>query len=329
VTRALRVAVVGATGALGSEVLALLEEGTRLRAASLLPIATSRSQGESESFQGESLPVRSEAELAGQDLVICCAPPDASLAWVRKALRAEVRCIDASGALALSTEVPLCAAALDPQCGADAPLVASPPGAALALALVLAPIHRAAVVTRFGATVLESSAAGGRDAIAALGAESVALFNQSDPPEHAGRLLAFDCHPAIGEVEGDGSTALETRVARSVARLLGSSVPTSLAIAQISVFVGMGAQVSLDTQAALDPKQVRELLVAAPWIELWTHDAEGPNLRAAAGRTEVLVGRLRADPTHERGLSLWIAADPLRLAAANALALAQRIAEAG
>jgi len=324
-SRALRVAVVGATGALGSELLGLLDGHAELRVASLLPLASPRSQGESVSFQGETLAVRAEAELKGLDLLVCCAPPDASLGWVRQALRAEVPCVDASGALALSAEVPLCAAALDPQCGAGAPLVASPPGAALALALVLDPIRRAVGLARVGATLLESSSASGRDAIAALGAESVALFNQSDAPESAGRPLAFDCHPAIGEVEESGATALETRVGSTLGRLLGAPLPISLAIAQIPVFVGTAAQVSIDTRDPVDPKQVRELLVAAPGVELWTLDAEGPNLRAAAGRSEVLVGRLRSDPTRERGLSLWLAADPLRLAAANALALAQRV----
>jgi len=328
-SRALRVAVVGATGALGSEVLGLLEEGSGLRAESLLPLATARSEGESVSFRGESLAVRSEAELAGQDLLICCAPAAASLEWVRKALHAQVPCVDVSGALALSPEVPLCAAALAAECGVGAPLVASPPGAALALAVVLDPIRRASGLARIGATLLESSAAGGRDAIAALGAESIALFNQSDPPDAAGRPLAFDCHPAIGDIEEDGSTALETRVARTLGRLFGAPVPTSITVAQIPVFVGVAAQISLDTETPLDPKQVRELLVAAPSVELWTHDAEGPNLRAAAGRSEVLVGRLRADPSRERGLSLWIAADPLRLTASNALALAQRIVKPG
>ena len=98
-SRALRVALVGATGALGSEVLGLLDGHAELRVASLLPLASPRSQGESVSFQGETIAVRAEAELKGLDLVVCCAPPDASLAWVRQALRAEVPCVDASGAL--------------------------------------------------------------------------------------------------------------------------------------------------------------------------------------------------------------------------------------
>lgn len=324
-SRALRVGVVGATGALGSEVLSLLQDGAGLRVARLLPIATERSLGDSVVFQGETLAVCAGADLAGLDLLLCCAPPQASLDWVRRALRAEVPCVDASGALALSAEVPLAIAAQDTPLPAGAPLVASPPGAALALAIVLAPILRAAGLSRVAAALLESSAAGGRDGIAALGAESVALFNQSDAPAAGPRSLAFDCHPAVGEVEADGTTAPESQLGRTLARLLGAPLPLAVAIAQIPVFVGLAAQLWLETESALDPKQAREVLAAAPGALLWTHDAEGPNLRAAAGRSEVLVGRLRADPTRERGLSLWLAADPLRLAAANALALAAQI----
>ena len=324
-SRALRVGVVGATGALGGELLSLLEDGTALRVTSLLPVATSRSLGDSVVFQGETLAVRAEAELAGLDLLLCCAPPQASLEWVRQALRAEVPCVDASGALALSAEVPLGIAAHGASLAAGTPLVASPPGAALALALVLEPILRAVGLERVVAMLLESSAAAGRDGIAALGAESVALFNQSDVPASAGRPLAFDCHPAVGDVQADGSTARESLLVATLGRLLGAPLEVALAIAQIPVFVGVAAQLWLETRSALDPKQARELLAAAPGVELWTHDAEGPNLRAAAGRSEVLVGRLRADPTRERGLSLWLAADPLRLAASNALALARQI----
>jgi len=108
-----------------------------------------------------------------------------------------------------------------------------------------------------------------------------------------------------------------------LARLLGVEVPVAATVAQIPVFVGQASALAVETERALDPKSARELLGAAPGVALWSHDAEGPNLRAAAGLAHVLVGRLRADPSCERGLLLWLAADPLRLAAANAVALAE------
>lgn len=323
-SRSVRLGVVGATGALGVEVLALLD-ASRLRVAGLLPIATERSLGESVAFQGEVYAVQTAASLRGLDLLLCCAPAQAALEWVREALRSEVPCIDCSGALALSQDVPLRVAALDPSGVADAPLLATPTGLPLVLAHVLAPILRAAGLTRVGVTALESSSAAGRSGIAALGAETVALFNQQEPeePEALARPLAFDCHPAVGEVGEGGSTSVEAQLPRVLARLLGVEVPVAATVAQIPVFVGQASALAVETERALDPKSARELLSVAPGISLWTLDAEGPNLRAAAGSSEVFVGRLRADPSCERGLLLWLAADPLRLAAANAVALAE------
>jgi aspartate-semialdehyde dehydrogenase len=321
-----RLGVVGATGALGGEVLALLD-ASPLSIAQLVPIASARSAGEAIELRGESFTVREEAELRGLDLLICCAPPAASLGFVREALRAQVPCIDASSSLALSPEVPVAVAALGlAEALRESPLITSPQGAALALALVLAPLQRAAGVVHAVATVLESAAGGGRDAIAALGAESVALFNQQDLPEPVagGRPLAFDCHPAVGEVEEAGSTAAETRLVHTLARVLDPPIPLSVGIARIPAFVGSAIALHLETRDALDPKQARELLQSAPGVSLWDQDAEGPNLRAVAGTAEVRVGRLRADPTRERALLCWLAADSLRLAAANAVALAER-----
>jgi aspartate-semialdehyde dehydrogenase len=325
-SRSVRLGIVGATGALGGEVLALLD-ASPLSIAALAPISSARSAGEAIDFRGESYAVRAESELRGLDLVICCAPPAVSLGFVREALRAEVPCIDASGALALSSEVPVAVAALGlSDALREAPLITSPPGAALALALVLQPIQRVAGITHAVATVLESAAGGGRDAIAALGAESVALFNQQDLPEPAvdGRALAFDCHPAVGEVEEAGSTAAEARLMHTLARVLDAPLPLSVGIARIPTFVGQAIALHLETRDALDPKQARELLQAAPGVSLWEQDAEGPNLRSVSGTSEVSVGRLRADPTRERALLCWLAADSLRLAAANAVALAER-----
>lgn len=318
-----RLGVVGATGALGVEVLAVLD-GSRLRVAGLLPIASERSLGESVAFQDEVYPVETAASLRGLDLLLCCTPPGAALDWVREALRAEVPCIDCSGALALSADVPLRIAALDASRVADAPLLATPGALPLVLAHVLAPLQRAAGLARVSVVALESSAAGGRAGIAALGAESVALFNQQEPEEASvGRPVAFDCHPAQGEVGEDGRTAVEAQLARVLGRLLDVELPVAATVAQIPVFVGQASALAVETQRPLDPKQAREALAAAPGVALWSHDPEGPNLRAAAGRDDVLVGRLRADPSCARGLLLWLAADPLRLAAANAVRLAE------
>lgn len=320
-----RIAVLGATGALGGEVLAALDAST-LRIAEVVPVATDRSLGRDIEFQGEIYPVEARPpRLRGLDLVLCCAPPEASLDLVREALKAGVPCIDCSGALTASEEVPVRVAALPALVGDEgAPAIATPAGPELAWSLVLAPLHRAVGVRRVVGSVLEAASVAGRPGIEALSADSLALFNpqESRDPGDGLRPLAFDCHPAVGAVDEDGSTARESRVARVLCRLLGSEIAVAISAVQVPAFVGQASVLAVETQRPLDAKQAEDLLSRAPGVELWEQDPEGPNLRAVAGREVVLVGRLRRDPSTSRGLLLWAVTDALRLAAANAVELA-------
>ena len=324
-SRELRVALVGATGVLGSEVLAVLSESS-LAIGELVPVATDRSLGQEVEFRGVNHPVETELpELGGLDLLFLCAPAAASLDLARRAIRAEVPCIDASGALAAAEDLPLAVAALAaPPPPDESPLVVAPPGSALAFALVLAPLAARAGVERVVGMAVEAASWGGRQGIESLYQESIAIFNQEDlpAPEVFGRPVAFDCIPALGEVDAGGATEREALLARSVARLLGGEVRVAATLIQVPAFVGFGAALALETREPLDPKQAEEALAAAPGIELWRGEASGQTLRAAAGRDVVLVGRVRRDPTHASGLLLWLASDVLRLSAANAVQLA-------
>lgn len=321
----LRIGVVGATGALGGEVLALLD-ASGLRVAEIVPLATDRSLGEEVEFQGEAYPVIAERPpLRGLDLLFCCAPAAASLEWVREALRAQVPCIDCSGAVAHESDVPMRVAVLPAPAAAEgAPLVTTPPGAVLVWSLVLAPLARAAGLRRVVGTVLETAGATGRDAIAALSLESLALFNQQelDDRDERGRPLAFDCHPALGTPGDDGRTPGERDLETGVQRLLGARFPVAATIVQVPAFVGQASVLAVETERPLDPKEAEDLLARAEGVEVWTREREGPNLRAAAGRERVIAGRIRRDPSVANGLQLWLAADALRLSAANAVALA-------
>ncbi len=324
-SRELRVGVVGATGALGSEVLAVLSESS-LEVAELVPVATDRSLGNEIEFRGASHPVETELpDLEELDLLFLCAPTAVSLDLARRAIRAGIPCIDASGALAGSEDLPLAVAALaPPPPPEEAELVVAPPGAALAWALVLAPLAVSAGLERVVGVAVEAASWGGRQGIQSLYEESIAIFNQAEAPapEVFGRPVAFDCIPTLGEVASSGATGPEELLARSVVRLLGGGVRVAATVIQVPAFVGYGAALSVETRAPLDPKQALEALAAAPGVELWRGEASGQTLRAAAGRDRVLVGRVRRDPTHESGLLLWVASDVLRLAAANAVQLA-------
>jgi aspartate-semialdehyde dehydrogenase len=199
-----------------------------------------------------------------------------------------------------------------------------PSGPALACALALAPLAARAGLQRVVAVGVEAASRGGRQGIESLYQESIAIFNQGEmpAPEVFGRPVAFDCIPALGELEASGATDREELLARTLARLLGRVPRVAASLVQVPAFVGFGASLALETDRALDPKEALEALAAAPGVEVWRDDPSGLTLRAAAGRDAVLVGRVRRDPSCDKGLLLWLACDVLRLAAANAVQVA-------
>ncbi|MFP8877084.1 MAG: Asd/ArgC dimerization domain-containing protein [Myxococcota bacterium] len=320
----LSIGVYGATGGLGSELLAVLGDSA-LQVGSLRAIATDASLGRDVEFQGESIPVETETRgLVGLDLVFCCAPPEASTLCVREALRAEVACIDCSGAMAGSPEVPLRIAALGEPIPSSAPLLAAPADAALAWAPVLAALHAESALSRLAGTALEGASVAGRKGIDALYKGSLALFNQEDLPEdeNFGPRLAFDCLPGFGPRDEAGGSERERVLVGGLRRLLRAEFPMSVASVHVPVFLGHGAHLVVEGESEWDAKRVADCLARAPGVDAWGGDAEGPTLRAGAGHERVIVGRIQVEAESPRSLQLWLVGDLLRLAARNAVELA-------
>lgn len=323
----LRVAVIGASGALGSEVLAVLDE-RRFPLADVVPVATDRSLGSEVELQGESYPILTEVpRLDAIDVLFLCAPASASLEFARAALRERVPCFDLSGALALQPDVPLLAADLGwSEDDLAKPLVATPAGAALALALVLAPLEREVGLRRVLVTSLEAVSGAGQQGMESLSQEVLAIFNHGELPQSLvlERPVAFDLLPAVGEIEASGSTSHEEALVGALRRLLGrAELPIAATVVRVPTFTGDGASVAIETEAALDPARAVELLAKAPGLALERDDPRGPTTRSTSGSELVHVGRLRPDPGPAHGLLLWTAADAVRLAASNAVRLAE------
>jgi aspartate-semialdehyde dehydrogenase len=320
----LRVAVVGATGALGGELLDQLRE-RRFPIQELRPIATDRSLGETVDWLGHDLPVVTEAEaVTGLDLIFLCTPPEAALDWIRRALQTSVACVDFSGALATRAEVPLLGegATRDAEV-LSAPLVTVPAAPALALARVLAPLREAAGLVRFVATVCDSASGAGRVGVDALQSETVALFNQEEAPRTGlGHALAFDCLPLSGALDEAGATEAESRTSREIGRLLHAEVPHSVTVLRVPIFAGMGIQLTLESERELRPELAADCLAKAPGVTLWPAP-DSPSTRDAIGEDAVLVGRVRRDGSVAHGLSLWLALDPVRLVSSFALRVAE------
>ena len=321
----LRVVVVGASGALGTELVSVLAE-RRFPAADLIPLATERSMGNEIEFRGDSVPLLTEVpRLEATDLVFLCAPPAISLDHAGRALRAGVPCFDLSGALAGQPDVPLLVADLAAPPDLTKPLLAMPGGAAAAVALAVAPLAAEAGLSRLVATSLAAVSGAGTQGVESLSREVLALFNQEEPPDPDlfGRPVAFDCLPAVGDVNGDGGTATELALMRDVPRLLDlSDLAVAATVVQVPTFHGHGISLALELERPLDPVRAADLLGKAPGV-LFQHDPSGPSTRAAVGDEHVRVGRLRLDTSVPAGLLLWVAADVVRLCAVNAVRLAE------
>ena len=326
----LRVVVVGATGALGTEVLSALAASS-LRIAELVPAATDRSLGEEVEFRGNLLYVTSDKpSLSGADLVICCAPRAVALEVIRDALRAEVPCLDCSGALAASAEVPLAVFGLTPRADQLKPVVATPSGAAIGWALVLHAIDQVAGVSRVVGTVLQPASHAGRAGIDVLSNETIALLSQNEPlaPELFPGPVAFDCLSRTGEFAAtDGhsdagvfATVFEQRMRDDLRRVLGEKIEIAVTGVQVPTFVGEGSALAIETTRPLSVEGALAALEKAPGVEL---RGTPPSTRDATNRDVALVGRVRVDPSHNSSLQLWIATDGLRLAAANVVKLAE------
>ena len=309
-----RIVVVGVTGQLGRELVEQLD-ASGWPIAELVGVASPASLGRDFEFRGEELDVVAELPvLKGRDLVIVCVPKGPALEIVRAALLAEVPCIDCSGALIGQPAVPLAHPAAK---GLDsAPLLAVAANTTLAWRPVLEALKEAAGLARVSGIVLSSAGAWGRDGVASLSDESIALFNQSEAVEFgpAGRPIAFDV--VLG-----GALDLK-RIRAELLRELGEGLRLGISSVQVPTFVGEGAVLSVELERPLSRDQVAGIL--SERRELVSSDA--PSLRDALGGPAILLGPVETDPSGPAGLAyrLWLTSDPLRIVADAALAAAGR-----
>ncbi len=310
----LRVAIVGATGAVGGELISLLEE-RRFPLQELRLVASERSLGEGVDVLDSDIAVETElASLSGLDLVFVCAPPDVALDWVRRCLREEVRCIDLSTGMVAHAEVPL----LGTSEAEGAPFAAVAPPAAIALTRVVAALAQECPVARVNATWLVSAATAGRPGVDSLQAETIALFNQADTPDTDvfGREIAFDAWPGPGEADETGATPSERGVVAALTRTL-PGIFAAISAVQVPVFAGLGLQVTIQFERPLDTATALACLAKADGVELAN---PASSTRDALGSDDVHVARVVSDAG---GLRMWLAADPIRLATVAAVRAAE------
>jgi aspartate-semialdehyde dehydrogenase len=335
-SRPLNLALVGATGAVGKALVQALGD-SELPLGSLRLAASERSAGAEVEFRGEDLRVEvlSEGVLQGRDLAFFAAGAGVALAWAEKARAAGCAVIDLSPAFRADPGVPLVLPEVNPEALAGfvrRGVVAAPGPAATQLALVLAPLHRAAGVERAAVTTLESVSGGGQKGVDELEAEMRAMLAFQEPPPATAlpHRIAFNLVPQVGPFDGGGASEGERALVAETRRLLGSSLRLTATAVRVPVFYGHMQIVNVRLRRKLSAADARELLRKAPGVKVLDSPAEGvyPMPMLAVNDGAALVGRIREDPSQDDGLDLLVAGDNLqRGAATTALAIANLLAE--
>jgi aspartate-semialdehyde dehydrogenase len=324
--RGVCVALIGATGAVGSEILDVLGE-RRLPVTELLAFASPESLGGEVEFRGEPERLHEiDAErIAACDLVICAAPE--VLRELRPALaEAGTRVVDLSGVLESDPSVPLWTPGASPA----GRWIAVPRGIASGLLPALGALASEVELTRITLTTLESASGAGRSGAAELAEQTATLLGgmTGDLPqaEIFPRALAFDCLPRIGEVEADGESSAEMELRRLLRRgLAAPSLPIELTRVRVPTLSGSLAAVNVTLSHALEPARAAELWRKQPGLRV-LEPGELPTPRAAVEAGAVLIGRVRAGREDAPALAFAVAIDDLRRGAAlPAIEAAERL----
>jgi aspartate-semialdehyde dehydrogenase len=318
-----RVAVVGATGAVGRVMLDLLRERA-FPADDIVLFASARSAGAV--IDGRTVQLLDDsADLSGFDIALFSAGAGTSREWAPRFVEHGAVVIDNSSAFRRDPSVPLIVSEVNPHAlRHHHGLIANPNCSTMQLMVALAPIHRAVGIERLIVSTYQSVSGTGRKAIEELDAQAHADLHgmpMPDPelyPDH----IAFNVIGAAGNfAEGDDHTDEERKMMFETRKILeDQSIGIAVTCVRVPVRVSHSESVNVQTRDPITPDRVRELLAHAPGVIL----EPVPSPLRAAGRDEVFVGRIRRDDSHPRAFSMWVVSDNLRKGAAtNAVQIAE------
>ncbi|HEX5761829.1 MAG TPA: aspartate-semialdehyde dehydrogenase [Solirubrobacterales bacterium] len=334
-----RVGVLGATGAVGSTILGVLAERD-FPAAEVVPFASERSAGRTLEWEDRQLEVRAlrDDTIGDLDVVLSSAGGSVSAEWAPKLVEAGAVVVDNTSYWRMHDDVPLVVAQVNDEAAAShRGIVANPNCTTMVMMMALAPLHRAVGLERLVVSTYQAVSGTGQRAIEELREQSKQVLDGAENPAASvyPHRIAFNVLPQVETFkDGDDYTTEERKVMAETRKILdlGDEVAISATCARVPVFSGHSESVNVETTEELSPEECRELLAAAPGVQVVDDPAAGryPLAIEAAGRDDVLVGRIRRDPDRERTLNLWIVGDNLRKGAAtNAVQVAELLAERG
>jgi aspartate-semialdehyde dehydrogenase len=327
---AYRVAVVGATGAVGTEMMDVLEERA-FPVDALVPLASSRSAGGTVTFRGEDLPVQVLTKDSFQevDVALFSAGTDVSREYAPIAAQQGVVVIDNSAAWRMEPEVPLIVPEVNRhEIFRHKGIIANPNCSTIQMVVALKPLHDHARVKRIVVTTFQAVSGTGKEAMDELMEECKDLLSFKEPtPKVYPYQIAFNCLPHIDEFLPSGYTKEEMKLVNETRKIMGDqTIQITATTVRVPVYVSHSEAVNIETERKLTAHEARALLAAAPGIVVFDDPSRKlyPMPLDAAGKDEVYVGRVREDESIPHGLNLWVVADNLRKGAAlNAVQIAE------
>jgi aspartate-semialdehyde dehydrogenase len=328
----LKIAIAGATGAVGETLLAILEE-RNFPFAELIPLASERSAGGKVKCAGRSFTVREldKFDFAGVDIAFFSAGGKVSRVHAPRAAAAGAVVIDNTSEFRYDPDVPLVVSEVNPEQIANRPrgIIANPNCSTMQMLVALAPIHRAVGITRINVATYQSTSGAGRSGLEELGRQTAAVLNfQEFEPKRFPVQISFNVIPQIDDFQPNGYTKEEMKLVWETRKILGDeSIQVNPTAVRVPVFYGHAEAVHIETREKLSAEEARRLIAAAPGAVVVDERQPGgypTPVTHAAGKDPVFVGRIREDISHPRGLSLWVVADNIRKGAAlNAVQIAE------
>ena len=327
-----KVAVIGATGNVGREILSTLAE-RNFPVDEVVALASSGSMGREVSF-GEDDILRVQAldtyDFRGIDIVLSSPGSKVSAVFAPRATKAGAVVIDNTSCFRMEPDVPLVVPEVNPEAIAQYQkrgIIANPNCSTIQMVVALKPLHDLARIKRIVVATYQSVSGAGRAAMDELFSQTRSVYvNDPIKPEQMTKQIAFNVIPHIDVFMDDGSTKEEWKMAVETRKILDPDIAVSATCVRVPVFIGHAEAVNVEFTGPLTEDRARAALRKAPGIIVVDHRTDEGYVTPAevAGEDAVYVSRIRRDPTVPHGLSLWIAADNLRKGAAlNAVQIAE------
>ncbi len=332
-TTKLNIAVVGATGAVGEAIIAILEE-RNFPVGDLYPLASERSAGQTVFFRNRQVEVQDVAHFnfADADIAFFSAGSAVSEKYVPKAVAAKCLVIDNTSFYRYDDDIPLVVPEVNPHRIADYKnrgIIANPNCSTIQMAVALKPLYDAVGISRINVATYQAVSGTGRQAISELVEQVTELLNgRPVKPSVYPEQIAFNVLPHIDEFQDNGYTREEMKMVWEMRKIFeDSTIQVNPTAVRVPVIYGHSEAIHVELKSPLTAKEARALLSKAPGVCVVDspQKAQYPTpISHGAGHDEVFVGRIRQDISHPCGLNLWVVADNIRKgAASNAIQIAE------